>query len=172
MWKTETEMQTGGVSVNVNLRVFMHICMWNLWVSVCSCEYTSLCMCHHTSFCRGVCTGRSVPKDVPIILSTRPFWWHQMVVTKENLVHHPLFCFWDTHTYTHTSRRTKSIALPWTGLFVHLPVCHFWCMYLYFFTLEREWLTTFWPCSSPSPSPPQWQATEWKSMYPFQQINW
>ncbi len=32
-------------------------------------------------------------------------------------------------------------------------------------------MTTFRPCSSPSPSPTRWQATDWKSAYPFQQIN-
>lgn len=80
-------------------------------------------MCHHTSVCSCACTDWSFPKDIPITLSTLPSWWHQMVLTKETLVHpHPL------HTHTHTSRRTKSIALPWPGLFVHLPVCHFGCI--------------------------------------------
>lgn len=113
---------------------------WFLCLSVFSCESTSLCMCHHTSFCRSVFAQvGQVPKDVPIILSTLLSRWHQMVVTKENLVHpHPLLSFWDTHTYAHTSRRTKSMALPWTGLFVHLPVCHFWRMYLYFFHIRER----------------------------------
>lgn len=82
------------------------ICVWNLCVSIHSCKYSNLCMCHHRSVCSCVCTDWSFPKDIPFALTTRPSRWHQMVITKENLVHpHPLFSVWHTHTHLREEQR-------------------------------------------------------------------
>ncbi len=96
-------------------------------------------MCLHTSVCSCVCTGLSVPKDIPIILSTLPSWWHQMVLTKENLVHplssiscvsltHTHTC---THTYAHT-KENKKHCFTMNRFVCASAVCHFWCVYLQF----------------------------------------
>lgn len=78
--------------------------------------------------------GQSVPKEFLIILSTLPSWWHQIVASKESLVHpHP-------ETYTH---RKENKEHCFTGLYVHLPVCNFVCTSIYAVMWERKWLHYF-----------------------------
>lgn len=105
------------------LNAFAFVCEISAFLSFHGCIPGCACASTRSSGSE-VCTGQFFPKDIPIILSTLPPlpWWHQIVVTKESLVHpHPVFRASDLKENKEHCFTVSKDMIP-TGLCVHL-----WC---------------------------------------------